>query len=572
MAGLTSFLKVTVLGDSKPMTSAMRKATRELQGVENSAKRMSANVSKAMGALGLGLGISALKSMAQNAVADAKAQTILAGSMRNVINATDEQIATAEQFIQQMQLQTAILDDDLRPAYSTLIRSTKDASKAQSLLALAADISAGTGKDLGMVTQALAKAYNGQLASLNKLVPGISKAKNPMEELNIQFGGLAEKAANNDPFKKMEVIFNDLSETIGTYLMPTLTQFSTWLSTDEGQSKLQMLADGFGMIFTNIGNIISFLSDNQWIVSAVAGLYAMIKVWTIMSKVMKAAYAITKATTIAQLITTSIQGMKGTAAIVAATAALAGGIALFVTLDNLMGNVPKTNMKPPKRTIVPPPVAGVYDPTKLPGVTGSKSAKGSVKAAQSALVDAIKTVQAKLAEVRQTILNMAAKFFTSVELGFGILDRGASKVFRADRYVRELKRMETALADFKTNLAALQKIGGAQATPLLNQILGMSPEEGAAILKGFAASPELFTQAVQSTQNLAGLGGNVGAAQSLMNGNQTTNSLVAELRLLRQDLAGGKNTYNIKSTMSALEIVNAIRAWEKSTGRRVLIG
>jgi hypothetical protein len=100
----------------------------------------------------------------------------------------------------------------------------------------------------------------------------------------------------------------------------------------------------------------------------------------------------------------------------------------------------------------------------------------------------------------------------------------------------------------------------------------MSPEEGAAILKGFAASPELFTQAVQSTQNLAGLGGGVGAAQSLMNGNQTTNSLVAELRLLRQDLAGGKNTYNIKSTMTAAEIVNAIRAWEKSTGKKVLVG
>jgi hypothetical protein len=411
---------------------------------------MSANVSKAMGALGISIGITALTGFAKKASDDHVSMVKLASSIRAATGANEAAITANEAYVQSLSNQLAITDDELRPALEKLVLATGDLETAQALLPMAADFATRAHVDLSVAATALAKAHKGNFTQLKKLMPALIGVNDPMAELQRLTKGAAEEAANSDPFKKLSVIFDNLQETLGAYLLPMLEDFSKWLSTDEGQSKLQMLADGFGMIFTNIGNIISFLSDNQWIVSAVAGLYAMIKVWTIMSKVMKAAYAITKGTTIAQLISNALQGMKGKAAIIAAAAALAGGIALFVTLDNLMGDIPKTNIKPPKRTIVPPPVAGVYDPTKLPGVTGGKGGKGTVKAAQSALTDAIKTVEAKLAEVRQTILNMAAKFFTSVELGFGILDRGASKVFRADRYVRELKRMETALADFKT--------------------------------------------------------------------------------------------------------------------------
>jgi hypothetical protein len=229
----------------------------------------------------------------------------------------------------------------------------------------------------------------------------------------------------------------------------------------------------------------------------------------------------------------------------------------------------------PKQKTFKLPEVKEFKPKDLPDVGDGKGGSGSPKAlkkAESALVEAIKTVQAKLDEVRKSILQMAQKFYQAVELGFGLLDRGASKVFRADRYVRELKRMQGALADYQTNLAKLQALGGAAATPLLQQILGMSPEEGAAILRGFANSPDLFNEALATTQGLAVTGARVGVSASALAGNQPVAEMVSEIKLLRQDLAKGKNTYNIKATMTAAEIINQIRAWEKSTGKTVLAG
>jgi hypothetical protein len=114
-------------------------------------------------------------------------------------------------------------------------------------------------------------------------------------------------------------------------------------------------------------------------------------------------------------------------------------------------------------------------------------------------------------------------------------------------------------------------MGGQAANPLLEQILSKSPEEAAAIMRSFVASPTLFADAIKTSASLAQTGANVGATINQMAGGQSQAALVNEIKLLRQDLAGGKNTYNIKSTMTATEILNAIKRWEKSTGRKVLV-
>ena len=145
-------------------------------------------------------------------------------------------------------------------------------------------------------------------------------------------------------------------------------------------------------------------------------------------------------------------------------------------------------------------------------------------------------------------------------------------IFRADRYIRELKRMKAATADFNSNLQKLRDMGGKAANPLLEQIMSKSPEEAAAIMRSFAASPDLFAEAINTTNSLAATGKLAGAQANAMAGNQTQAEMLTEMKLLRSDLAAGKNTYNIKATMSASEIINQIRAWEKSTGKKVLTG
>jgi hypothetical protein len=574
MAALTSFLKVTVLGDSKPMTSAMRKAMRELQEVENGIKKMSGNINKAMGAMGIGLGVAGLTNLAKAASEDNISMVKLETAIKNATGATDEAITSNEAYIQSLSNQLALTDDELRPAMQALVLATGDLSQAQALLPVAADLAASANVDLTTASKALAKAQGGNMTQLFRMMPALRGVNDPMAELQRLTKGAAEAAADASPFQKLSIIFENLQETLGQYLLPYLTTFAEWLTSDDGQEKLQMLADGFGMIFTNLANIISFLSDNTWIVGTIAGLYALVKVWQLINKVMKVAYAITKGNTIAQMALKAVTGSVGIGAIVAGVAAVGAGLLAFMAIDSLLGGTDDSGtVVVPKAKKLELPEVKEFKRDELDEVDDkdTKNTKG-LKKAESALVAAIKTVQTRLAEVRKAILDMAVKFYQSVELGFGLLDRGASKVFRADRYVRELKRMQGALADYQTNLAKLQSLGGAAATPLLQQILGMSPEEGAAILRGFANSPDLFNEALLATQGLAVTGARVGVAASGLAGNQPVTEMVNEIKLLRGELKAGKNTYNIKATMSANEIINQIRAWEKSTGKTVLAG
>ena len=78
-------------------------------------------------------------------------------------------------FIQNLQNTTGVLDDQLRPAFTTLVNATLDAKKAQELLSVALDTSAGTGTDLQSVTDALAKAALGENTAIGKLQIGLKK-------------------------------------------------------------------------------------------------------------------------------------------------------------------------------------------------------------------------------------------------------------------------------------------------------------------------------------------------------------------------------------------------------------
>ena len=112
----------------------------------------------------------------------------------------------------------------MRPAIATLTRATGDSTKAQELLGLALDISAGSGKDLETVTMALAKATNGNIGAFTKLgIPldaNIIKTKDfaaAQEVLAKQFGGASTVAANTfeGQMKRLGIIIGEAVESIG---------------------------------------------------------------------------------------------------------------------------------------------------------------------------------------------------------------------------------------------------------------------------------------------------------------------------------------------------------------------
>jgi hypothetical protein len=280
-------LNVEILGEFKKLTAATTGAETALQKMNKRADKISSGINKALGAIGIGFSLSLITrefdDMAKAATEDRKSQVLLRDAIIKVTDATDDQISSVETNIDRLQTLTGVADDKLRPAYATLLRSTGDITKANDDLALALDISAGTGKDLEAVAKAIAKATgpDGTTGALEKLVPAIKGAEDPMGRLRDLFGGAAEKAANTDPYARIQVIFGELQEQIGTYLLPYLEDFSEWLANPGTQQYIRELVDIAGELFSKFRDLGKWAIDNKdWllpIATAAAGLAASFK-------------------------------------------------------------------------------------------------------------------------------------------------------------------------------------------------------------------------------------------------------------------------------------------------------
>jgi hypothetical protein len=149
--------------------------------------------------------------------------------MQNTGAATQVQVREAEEAIKAMSLQTAVADDQLRPAYQKLFIATNSVTDSNKYLQIALDASAATGKDLDSVTQAMAKSLAGQDTALLKLIPSLRGAEDPLAKLGETFEGAAVAAANLDPYQRMNVAFGEIKESIGVALIPVLNDFADWL-------------------------------------------------------------------------------------------------------------------------------------------------------------------------------------------------------------------------------------------------------------------------------------------------------------------------------------------------------
>jgi hypothetical protein len=166
------------------------------------------------------------------AIEDEKAQEKLRLTLMNVTGATEEQIAATEDWITQQGLLYGVTDDDLRPAVERMTRATGDLTKAQGLVELAMDISAGTGKSLESVTQALGKAYEGSTTSLGKLGIGLGAAElktmtfdQVVGKLANTFGGQATIQADTfaGRMDRLKLAFDEGKETVGSFVLDAIT-------------------------------------------------------------------------------------------------------------------------------------------------------------------------------------------------------------------------------------------------------------------------------------------------------------------------------------------------------------
>jgi hypothetical protein len=261
MAGKT--LTIVLAADISRLSRSLKNAQGDLGTFDGSVTGLGRSITSnlgpalmvgaaAAGAFAIKLGVDGVKA----ALEDQQSLEKLNTTLQNV--GFGDAAKSVDTFITSLQMANGIADDVLRPGLSRLLIATKDLETSQAGLSLALDISAGTGKSLETVTNALGKAYEGNFGALGKLGTGIDKATlktGDMQEITKalanNFEGQASAAAGTYQGKidRLSQSANEAKETIGYALVNAVDKLSGSLGG----------ADGAQVQMENFGNTIADL-------------------------------------------------------------------------------------------------------------------------------------------------------------------------------------------------------------------------------------------------------------------------------------------------------------------------
>ena len=226
--------------------TGVKKAVAQFKQLETASEKAQFAIRKAAipAAAALTAVVGVIGKSVQAAIEDEAAQASLARQVKASTNATDQQVAAIEKFISSLGRSVAISDDEARPAFQKLVVATKDVAKATELMNLATDVAAATGKPLIDVTDALSKAFAGNMTGLNSLSPEVkamikdgASLADVQKVLETNFGGAAKAAADtaSGGMKKLSIAFAETKEGIGEgflpvmeKVLPVVNKFAEW--------------------------------------------------------------------------------------------------------------------------------------------------------------------------------------------------------------------------------------------------------------------------------------------------------------------------------------------------------
>jgi hypothetical protein len=242
-------LTVYLAADLKKFNSGMTQAQGGLKGFANSMTSMlgpaAIGAGLALGALATKMAVDGVKA----AMANEESLVKLTNTLENLGLAHNTQ--QIEDYIYQLERSLGVADTELRPAYQKLVVATGNVGKANDALALALDVSAASGKSLEQVTEALSKAFSGQIAGLSRLNLGIDAATIRSGDMDLILQRLAETtsgaaAASADTLtgrmKVLQTAVDNLGEAFGQGLVNSMKKGTE--GTDELVKNMAELEDG----------------------------------------------------------------------------------------------------------------------------------------------------------------------------------------------------------------------------------------------------------------------------------------------------------------------------------------
>ena len=244
---------------------------------ETATKSLTKGVKSLAGAFGLAFGARGAMQAVKAFAADDKAAKVLSKTLNNLGLAFADPAVT--KFISDLERQSGVLDDKLRPAYQMLLTSTGDYIKSQDLLRTALDLSAMSGVDVVNVSADLSKAYQGNTRGLLKYQLGLNKtelAAMSFEEILARVAevssGQAQLAADSysGSLDKLSVAGANASEILGRDLINALTSLGGSDGLPKTLSLIESVAGALGKAIISFSRFIAVLD-----VITGAGLFKM---------------------------------------------------------------------------------------------------------------------------------------------------------------------------------------------------------------------------------------------------------------------------------------------------------
>jgi len=237
---------------------------------DTATQKLTNNVKKLAGAVGLAYGTSAIiaygKASVKAFAADEAAARRLTTAVENLgIGFANPQIAD---YIANLEKTAAIADDVLRPAFQSLLTTTGSLTKSQELLNNAIQISRASGIDLATVSGDLAKGYVGVTRGLAKYNTGLTRAelqsKSFSEILSVMLArsaGAAEDYLGSTSYQ-MEVLSiatGNASEIIGGGLVDAFARIGGGTEASDAAMVIESIAGAIAKITVATGSALGVI-------------------------------------------------------------------------------------------------------------------------------------------------------------------------------------------------------------------------------------------------------------------------------------------------------------------------
>lgn len=257
-------LRVNLLADVSKFARGLRSAESDTQtfasrvtGLFKGVALGAAGVAAAVGTAAVAIGVDAVKA----AIEEEQSVGKLTTTLKNLGLA--HQDTKVEQFIDDMQFATGIADNEMRPAYDRLIRSTGDVQEANKALAIALDIAVAKGRNVQEVADVLGKAYDGNTMALGRMGVAVDRTilksgdmGKITQALIDKFGGQANAAANTlgGAIQGVQIGWDELVESFGQGLVGSTSEDIEKLKEIQQQLRdMQPQAERAGEAVRNVG-------------------------------------------------------------------------------------------------------------------------------------------------------------------------------------------------------------------------------------------------------------------------------------------------------------------------------